>query len=884
MRTNWHKALLVSFVLITSSLAGCLDNDDVDEKDMEGKYGTVMVSTYHVGQMVSAITGDTVNVEMLSQNNIPVHDYTPTLEDIVRLGEVDLFLYHGLGLEPWVGDTLDSMGSDAPSFGSTHAMPTGEVDLDYESMLIADLCELLTSGPYEDLHLSHLDDELHEFHAEKVAHALDAAEEEHEEDGHDDHDEDGHDEHDEDGHEEDGHDDHDGHEGHAHGEAEETIMNPEGCPAESVISIFHLEKGEYVIEFESEHHDEMFKLVVLKMAGGHANHDHGDHDEDGHDDHDEDGHEEEGHDGHEEEGHDDHDEDGHDEHHGECHDTTSHENYDLTEEECEAAGHVWMEEHDEDGHDEHHGECHNTTSHENYDLTEEECEAAGHVWMEEEDDDHHEEPPTPEEMMEDFDTNNDSAISWDEFWAVMGEDDDHDDNHDDHNDTHDDNDSDEEHHMECHDVDNMTHMTQYHNQTECEDAGYSWIMVEEDDHDEHSAFEEAVEEYMMEKMMIAFNDSDTDGDALLQLSELSSFIESIDVIMDSMESLSNEFMISAYDEDEDGVLSMSEFMHMMEEMEEMEDDGHDDHSEDGHDDGHDDHDGEHNETEMMELMFNMLDMNNDSYINASELGMMLEMNDDDHDDHDDHDEDKHDEDVLGYATIHIEAEGDYGFAHSTELEMFILINDNHDDHSDHDDHEEDGHDEDGHEEDGHDEDGHEEEALSYDPHSWLDPLAVKVQVDIVLKYLIETFPEGEDVFTENAEEFKKGLDKLHMEFDAALNDGVCNDKTVVANHNAYSYMAYRYDIEFITVNGLDPEGEPSPEDIAMVVEHIKKEGITVLFVEEYTDQSSVQSIVEETGVSIKILYTMEMAPSDSDDDYMSMMKKNLDNLVSGIGC
>jgi hypothetical protein len=48
MRTNWHKALLVSFVLITSSLAGCLDNDDVDEKDMEGKYGTVMVSTIHL--------------------------------------------------------------------------------------------------------------------------------------------------------------------------------------------------------------------------------------------------------------------------------------------------------------------------------------------------------------------------------------------------------------------------------------------------------------------------------------------------------------------------------------------------------------------------------------------------------------------------------------------------------------------------------------------------------------------------------------------------------------------------------------------------------------------------------------------------------------------
>ena len=88
----------------------------------------------------------------------------------------------------------------------------------------------------------------------------------------------------------------------------------------------------------------------------------------------------------------------------------------------------------------------------------------------------------------------------------------------------------------------------------------------------------------------------------------------------------------------------------------------------------------------------------------------------------------------------------------------------------------------------------------------------------------------------------------------------------------------------MTVHGLDPEGEPSPADVAEVVEKINDEGITVLFVEEYTDQTSVQSIVEETGVEVKILYTMEMRPSDSQDDYLSMMNKNINNIVTGLGC
>ena len=97
-------------------------------------------------------------------------------------------------------------------------------------------------------------------------------------------------------------------------------------------------------------------------------------------------------------------------------------------------------------------------------------------------------------------------------------------------------------------------------------------------------------------------------------------------------------------------------------------------------------------------------------------------------------------------------------------------------------------------------------------------------------------------------------------------------------------MSQRYDIEIVTVHGLDPEGEPSAEDIAEVVEQISEEGITVLYVEEYTDQSAVTAIVDQTGVTVEILYTMELPPKDSEDNYLSLMEKNLASLVAGMGC
>ena len=76
-----------------------------------------------------------------------------------------------------------------------------------------------------------------------------------------------------------------------------------------------------------------------------------------------------------------------------------------------------------------------------------------------------------------------------------------------------------------------------------------------------------------------------------------------------------------------------------------------------------------------------------------------------------------------------------------------------------------------------------------------------------------------------------------------------------------------------------------------MVERIAEDGLTVLFVEEYTNADAVASLVQQTvsddlpnGVTVLTLYTMEMAPMDDSDDYLSLMNKNLENLKTGLSC
>lgn len=774
MSRQSNRAIFAAMMMILASLAGCLGGEDLNDG------GTVMVSTYHVEQIVSAVGGDLVEVEMMSTSNVPVHDYEPSAEDLIRLQSADLFFYHGLGLEPWVESTLTSMGSDAPLATSTHALPSGEVDLDYESLMVAKLCGFLNAPSTTDVHmLAEHDDDAGELHGDEGAYNMAFPEHDHDEEddgaeGEHDHDEEG--EHD--------------HEDHRQLKAEETIEHPDGCPTGTVISVYHFEEGEYMFEFEAEEM-ETFQMAMAQMGGAHHHH-------------------------HEE---------------GVCHDTTTHENHDEYEDEdaCEAAGHMWMEgEQEGEG-----GACHDEDTHENHDeyKDEESCEAAGHHWN---DGDNREESEA-EHILERFDADNDSSLSLDEFKEAM------------------------ESMEKEHDHDEEGNETGSGNETE-------------EEHDAAHELEMAMSEYF-------FNQADADNNSLLSLSELEEvehMMEDDDVDFESM----IQVYMSVFDEDANGSLSIGEFTEMMEVMMAMD---HEEHEEDAN--GTE----EENMTAKVEMMFTALDANENGSIDVQELTGLTEMME------------EHEE-VVGFIHVHVEEEGEYGIALPAGVSLHVLMEGDHEGHDhgedregsddDHDD--EDGHDDD--DDDHRDEDDHDdhgdEEALAYDPHSWLDPLAFKEQVEVVVAVMSTAFPDGADTFRANADAFLAELDALDEGFEAAFGEnGTCSNNTVVSNHNAYAYMAQRYDLEFVTVHGLDPEGEPSAEDIAEVVERIAEDDLTVLFVEEYTDENSLKSLVQQTvsdelpeGIELLKLYTMELAPMDSSDDYVSLMNKNLENLKTGLGC
>lgn len=176
-------------------------------------------------------------------------------------------------------------------------------------------------------------------------------------------------------------------------------------------------------------------------------------------------------------------------------------------------------------------------------------------------------------------------------------------------------------------------------------------------------------------------------------------------------------------------------------------------------------------------------------------------------------------------------------------------------------------------------DDHENE----DPHSWLDPVLVQEQVDAIRDALIEIDPEGEEVYTANAADFNERLQGLDQEFQEAF-EGAEN-RVFVVQHQAFGYIAERYDLEQIAVGGLSTEVEPSPSRIAEIGTLVEEYEVPVIYYQQGSDSSIAQTIASETGTETAVLHDLESLSEELQAEnlgYIEAMEQNIESLKLSI--
>jgi zinc/manganese transport system substrate-binding protein len=171
-----------------------------------------------------------------------------------------------------------------------------------------------------------------------------------------------------------------------------------------------------------------------------------------------------------------------------------------------------------------------------------------------------------------------------------------------------------------------------------------------------------------------------------------------------------------------------------------------------------------------------------------------------------------------------------------------------------------------------------------DPHAWQSVANAKLYAGNVRDGLIAIDPSGENVYRGNAAAYLAALDKLDAEIKAAIESIPVARRKIVTTHNSFGYFGHAYGIEFIAPEGLSTEAEPSPRDVARVIEQIRREKIPAVFIENIADPRLLQRIAAETGVKIGgELYSDALSPPDGPAaTYIDMMRTNVRELTSAL--
>ena len=183
------------------------------------------------------------------------------------------------------------------------------------------------------------------------------------------------------------------------------------------------------------------------------------------------------------------------------------------------------------------------------------------------------------------------------------------------------------------------------------------------------------------------------------------------------------------------------------------------------------------------------------------------------------------------------------------------------------------------------EEGEEHNHGAYDPHFWLDPVRARQIIGIIRDQLILVDPVNADLYRQNAVTAIERLIALDADYKIGL--AQCAQHEVVAAHDAYGYLAARYNLTMYPIAGLSPEAEPSARRLAELSDLVKAKKINTIFFETLTSHKLADTLAREAGVKTAVLNPIEgLTPNEAaaGKNYDILMRENLAQLRLALVC
>ena len=172
------------------------------------------------------------------------------------------------------------------------------------------------------------------------------------------------------------------------------------------------------------------------------------------------------------------------------------------------------------------------------------------------------------------------------------------------------------------------------------------------------------------------------------------------------------------------------------------------------------------------------------------------------------------------------------------------------------------------------------------PHLWLNPVNAMKFANLTKDKLIEMDPNNTSYYTENAKKYIALLKQLDEGIKAAVQSLPPENRKLLTYHDSWAYFAPRYNMTVIGAVQPSDFSEPSPLDIAKLIDQIKAEKVPAIFASEVFSNRITDQIATEAGVNIVQTLRDDALPGNltsPNHTYVGMMLDNMERMIIPLG-
>jgi zinc/manganese transport system substrate-binding protein len=109
-------------------------------------------------------------------------------------------------------------------------------------------------------------------------------------------------------------------------------------------------------------------------------------------------------------------------------------------------------------------------------------------------------------------------------------------------------------------------------------------------------------------------------------------------------------------------------------------------------------------------------------------------------------------------------------------------------------------------------------------------------------------------------------------------------RRVVTSHDAFAYYGARYGIDFLSPQGISTRSDPSAQQIARLVQQIRRERIAAIFIEAGASPRVLEQVAAESGARIggKLFSDALSAADGPAPTYVALIRHNTRMIVEAL--